>query len=90
MPRHLSILLLLGLLAGTIAPPALADPPPDWEPDRLPGGAMPDEAQQPPSGWQFGMVMTAPMTIGLGMSYLFPTSPAAFKIGGSWGMVGNS
>ena len=82
MPRVLPTLVFLGLLAGTMAAPALADPP-DWEADRLPGGALPDEPQQPPSGWQFGMVMTAPMTVGLGMAYLFPTSPAAFKLGGS-------
>lgn len=87
MPRSLLRLLLASLLAGAIAPNALADVP-DWSTDRVPGGALPSEPLPPPSGWQMGLTMTAPMTIGLGMAYLWPGAPASFKLGGSWGMIG--
>jgi hypothetical protein len=64
--------------------PALAY---SW-PNRLPGTALPDEPQPPPSGWRLGLAMTFPYTMGLSLAYLWPTEGVmTFKLGGSWGIL---
>lgn len=91
MFRRVSFLLAACILAAAAAPAwAIVEGRPPWlNPNRRPGGAIPDEPIAP-NGWRLGVGMASPWAVGPSLAYVFPASPIGYKVGGTLGMWTNA
>ncbi len=91
MFRRVSFLLAACILAAAAAPAwAIVEGRPPWlNPNRRPGGAIPDEPIAP-NGRRLGVGMASPWAVGPSLAYVFPASPIGYKVGGTLGMWTNA
>ena len=79
--------LLFGLALGVCVATATAAEAYSF-PNRVPGGAIPDDPPKPLAGWRLGVAMTFPYTAAASVAYWWPSeAPVTYKAGATWGIL---